>query len=308
MSLTPLFSFLFFFLFPLSLATQFPLPFGVQPEGVTFARGSNYFAADIRSGSIFLVDVTSGLVTTAVAPIPGRIGVGIDASRDRLFVAGGGSFVPGVEPALYVYDIATGKPIAACSTGGGSFVNDVIADKDFAFYTDSFRGVVYKLSIRALPRCRFETIPLPTPAFKPEAGVFRANGIVKYKGGLIVANSELATPFFIDILNGNKAQRILPSGTTEGIDGLDIVRMKGGSLLYVTQNSLNRVSVWKLAIRGRRVSAKFVNNVTSSGFNVPTTVAVKRNTLVVANAAFDSVPPTGPLDDDVRLNITAIHI
>ena len=308
MSHTPLFSFLFFLLFPLSLATQFALPFGVQPEGVTFARGSNYFAGDVRSGSIFLVDVASGLVTTAVAPIPGRIGVGIDASRDRLFVAGGGSSVPGVEAALYVYDIPTGKPIATCPTGGGSFVNDVIADKDFAFYTDSFRGVVYKLSIRALPRCSFETISLPTPDFKPEAGVFRANGIVKYKGGLIVANSELATPFFIDILNGNKAQRILPNGTTEGNDGLDIVRMRGESLLYVTQNRLNRVSVWKLAIRGRRVSAKFVKNITSSGFNFPTTVAVKRNTLVVANAAFASVPSTEPIDDDVRLNITAIQI
>lgn len=103
-------------LFSLSLATQFPLPFAVQPEGITFTRGSIYFAADFCSGSIFLVDFPSGLISTAVARILGRCGVGIKASKDRLFVARGGAFGPGVESAMYIYDITTSEHIAACPT------------------------------------------------------------------------------------------------------------------------------------------------------------------------------------------------
>lgn len=299
-----------FLLFPSISANVISLPPGVQPEGITFGLGSNYFASDLRSGSVFLIDVQSGLVTTAVPPVSNRSGVGLDFSRGRLFVAGGGSLFKGApKPALHVYDVITGRAIVSCPTRNAGIVNDVVADRDFAYYTDSFRGLVYKLSISDLPNCRIEKIRLPRPAFKSEDFVFRANGIVKYKGGLIVANSDVAAPFFIDLLNGNKGQQILPSGSTPGIDGLDIVRKKGGSILYITQNRLQLVSTWKLGIDDRQVFARPLKNVTAAGdFDFPTTVAVSGDTLVVANARFDSVSPTDPDTGDTVFSVASVHI
>lgn len=300
----------FLILFPFSSARVIPLPPGVQPEGVTFALGSNYFASDLRSGSVYLIDIHSGLVTTAVPSVQGRIGVGLDFSRGRLFVAGGGAlFDGGPKPALHVYDVATGKTIATCRIRNGGFVNDVVADRDFAYYTDSFRGVVYKLSISALPKCKFQRIRLPRPAFKAEDFVFKANGIVKYKNGIIVGNSALSAPFFIDLLNGNKGQQILSTGSIPGTDGFDIVRKKGGSILYVTQNRLQLISQWKLGIDDRKVFARALKNITAPEvFDFPTTVAINGDTLVVANARFDEVPPSDPESGKAVFSVGSVRI
>lgn len=304
----PSFPLLLLLLLTVAHARVIPLPAGVQPEGVTFGRGSNFFATDLRSAAIYLIDVASGLVTTAVPASSDRIGVGLDYHNNSLYVAGGGQLAAaGTKPTLYVYNATTGATVAACRVRENGFVNDVIADAKFAYYTDSFRGLVYKLSISALPKCKVEHIKLPRPAFRSEAGVFRANGIVRFRSGLIVANSEESAPFYVDLRTG-QTQQILPSGSTPGIDGLEIVRRKGKTTLYVTQNRLQLVSTWKLGMKAGKVTARFGQNVTSEEFDFPTTVAVARGRLVVANARFDDFAPTDPNGGEAVFSVAAIPV
>lgn len=297
-------------LLPLALsAKQIPLAPGTQAEGVTHAVGTNFFFADLRSGDIYLADVATQLVTRAVRAPSNRTAVGIHARNGRLFAAGGGSVIIDIDrPALHVYEVVSGNTIASCEVDGEeAIVNDVVADSDFAYYTDSALGRLYKLSLAALPKCEVETIELPKPLFDAVSGG-SSNGLIKYKEGLIVGNYDLGTIFFVDLINKNKVQQILASGTIPGPDGLDIDRKKGGSLLFVTQNGNNQVTKWRLGIdENRRVSAILLQNFTSPDLGFPTTVAVSDEYVVATSSRFDTVDFNKPIPDNVTLSLVAFR-
>lgn len=298
---------LLYLLFALTVhAGIIALPRGVQAEGVTHATGTKYFFADIRSGDIYVADVETRLVTRTVIAPQNRTAIGIYSRRGRLFAAGGGGGIFSV-PSLHVYGVATGKTIASCAVDGG-LVNDVVADREFAYYTDTILGRLYKLSIEALPKCEVETIELPKPLFDFEENGASANGLVTYKEGLVVVHGDLGTIFFVDLINRNKVQAILPPGSIPRADGIDIDRKKGGSLLFVAQRSINQVSMWRLGIDDeRKVSAVLLKNITSSGFGHPTSVGVSEEYIVAANPRFDTVPFTDPVPENVTLSLLAIR-
>lgn len=209
---------------------------------------------------------------------------------------------------LYVYDGVFGTTVASCAARRQGFVNDVITDRRFAYYTDSFAGVLYRLSLSKLPACDVTIIQLPRPAFNAEAGVFKANGIVKFRGGALVGNSALSTVFFIDLLNENKAQRVLPIGSIPGTDGYALALRGRKAFLYVTQNRVGLVSEWRLRMKTRRVSAMFLRNITSDAFDFPTTIALNGDTLVAANARFDVASPSAPIPKGVVFSLGVTHI
>lgn len=62
-----------------------------------------------------------------------------------------------------------------------------------------------------------------------------------------------------------------------------------GRTLYAVQNRLNQIAVVKLSRDGRR--GRLVRTITSSQFDVPTTVASYRGGLYLPNARF-TTPPT----------------
>lgn len=285
-----------------------PYPNNVQAEGVTHAAGSNFFFADLRTGDIYLADVSTRLVTRAVRSPRNRTSVGIHNREGRLFAAGGGRpFFD--QAALYVYDTPTGRTIASCPIDAdGSLVNDVVADRDFAYYTDSFLGRIYKLALQKLPDCDVETIDLPRPTFPRQTDGANANGLIRYKEGLIVVHFNLSTIFFVDLINGNKVQQILPTGSMPGADGLDIDRKKGGSLLFVAQNVLNQVSMWKLGMDDeRKVSATFLKNFTSPELAFPTTVAVNDEYVVATSSRLDTVDFMKPVPKNVTLGLVTFR-
>lgn len=289
-------------------ARKIPLPPDVQAEGTTHAQGSNYFASDLRSGAVFLVDISTGLITTAVPPAPNRAAVGLTFTGKRLFVSGGSGRGADGMARMYVYDSVFGTTVASCAAMPAGFVNDVITDRRFAYYTDSFAGVLYRLRLSKLPACDVETIRLPRPAFGAEAGVFKANGIVKFRGGLLVGNSALATVFFIDLLNENKAQRVLPVGSIPGTDGYVLALRGRRAFFYVTQNREGLVSEWRLRMKRRSVSAMFLRNITSDAFDYPTTIALNGDTLVAANARFDAASPGAPIPEGVVFSLGVTNI
>lgn len=293
-------------LLPLFRATFIPHPPQVQVEGVAHAAGTNFLFADLRTGDIYLADVSTRLVTRAVRAPPNRTSVGIHSRKGRIFAAGGGApFFP--VASLYVYDTATGNEIAACPVRDeNALVNDVIADRDYAYYTDSLLGRIYKLSLAKLPECDIDTIHLPQPLFKSDLA--SANGLVKYKGGIILVHLDLGTIFFVDLLNRNRVQQILPPGSMLGADGLDIDRKKGGSLLFVAQNRENLISQWRLGMGDdRKVSAVFLRKYSSPQFGIPTTVAVTGDYIVAPTSRFDTVEFTEPIPDNVTLGLVVFR-
>lgn len=284
-------------------ALLIPLPDGGRAEGVAHLRGTNFIASDIFTGNVFLIDVASALVTTVVRAPAGRVGVGLYASGEYIFVAGGGNF-SGVSvpitpplPALHVYKVSSGVSVASCVIQFGGVVNDVVADSSYAYFTDSQRPAVYQLNIRALPLCDVITLTLPPDAFPPNAST-SANGIVTFRGGLLVASTALATIFFVDLRAGIRVSPILPVSSLPGVDGLALSGSPIGTLLYVAQNAENKISVWRLSSTTltstggfeemRVVASKVGAIVRPKQLASPTTVAVSRDYLVAANFNFSA--------------------
>lgn len=324
-------------------AYRIDLPPGVQVEGMTQAPGSNILASDIRTGAIYLVDVRSGLTTTAVRGDPKRQGGGLFATKKIVFQAGGGivvkssSYPPredtllgkdpkSVTPALYAFDLVSGKTLAACEIEDGGFVNDVIADDDFAYFTDSFRPVVYKLSLKELEKCQIERIPLPLPDFKSMDGIWRANGIEFYKGGLLVTNLQNDGLYYVDLRREDERKQcpadaspdaeecttasiVIPPGGLIRADGLWVTHAHGEALLYVAQDFLNLVSVWRLEMdKKRAVCAIPVRNITSPDFQITSTLGIHGRTLVTANSRFTEIDCFTDISPDVQFTLAVVDI
>lgn len=295
----------FLVLLPFAFAKLIALPPSIQAEGVTKAKGSNVFFTNLRTGAVHLMDVNSNLLTTVVPPGEKLRGaLGLDFYANRIFVAGGGL---NVAPAVHVFDAITGKTVVSCKVKKNGFVNDVKVVNGVAYFTDSFEGVVYTMYLKDIPTCKVGTITLPRPAFKPEVGVFRANGIVEYKGGLIVSNSKLGTVFFIDLKKGARPQKLVPDGTLKGCDGLEIEKKKKKSILYVAQNRLGLVSAWSLEIDGRNrwINMKKKKVIKSNAFDgFPTTISLLDNgKLVSANPKFNIVSGSQPIPEGTTFSL-----
>lgn len=304
MSLLPL---LLLLLPTLSTALFLPHPPQVLAEGVTHARGSLFFFGDLRTGSIYLADLRTRLTVRAVQPLDNRTAVGLHALPDKnlLFAAGAGRpFVP--RAALHVYNISTGDQLASCPiSDNATLINDVVANPSFAYYTDSILGRIYRLSLRHLPRCVVRTINLPRP-FRGRAERASANGLVLYKGGLIVVHFERSTIFFVDLRNRNKLQRILPDGALGGADGLALERRGKRTLLFVAQNVENQVSVWRLSMNKRRkVAVKFAKKFTDPRLKFPTTVAVSDEFVVATSDRLNEQDFFEPVPENVTLGLVA---
>lgn len=294
----------------LSSGVLIPLPGSGRAEGVAHLAGTNFIASDFLTGNIFLIDVESKLVTTIVHAPGGRLGIGVHASREHVFVAGGGpsaGFIgrsPPVDVWMYVYDVATGQDAAACPISAEGFINDVVADDTYAYFTDSILPRIYRLQLSSMPLCNISIISLPPAQFSGSG--FFANGIAIYNDGLIVGNSALQTLFYVDFKNKSMVTQIAPEGLLPGVDGILVKKGVFGTLLYVTQNAESKVSIWRLFMKDQKVSiSKAGEIVRQKQFASPTTVAVSDDYLVVANLDF-SVPFPPPPGS--KFNIFALKL
>jgi streptogramin lyase len=119
-----------------------PLPTGFQPEGIAAGRGSTFFVGSIPTGAVFRGDLRTGDGDVIVPGREGRSSIGIKVDgKDRLFVAGGDT------GRAFVYDATTGARLAdyLLAPSQPTFVNDVVLTRDAAWFTDSFRAVLYRV-------------------------------------------------------------------------------------------------------------------------------------------------------------------
>ncbi|MFG2462807.1 SMP-30/gluconolactonase/LRE family protein [Streptomyces sp. NPDC048523] len=261
---------------------QFPLPDGFRPEGITIGSEPYAYFGSLANGDIYRASLATGR-GKVVAKGSGRPTVGLKIDRHgRLFLAGGDS------AEIRTVDARSGETEQVYATGG-TFVNDVILTPGAAWFTDSFKPVLYKLAKGALT-----TVPLSGDW--QQGPDFTANGIERTPDGraLLVVN---------DFADGGSLLRVDPrTGAARAVDlgGTKLPNGDGlllrGRILYVVQQRQNAIDVFRLNDSGTRGTA--IARITDPRFRIPTTVAAWGGRLYLPNARFD-VEPTPTTDYDV---------
>lgn len=266
-------------------ASPFPevivLTGATSAEGVATGAGSTFYAGDLFAGDIFRGNLRTGEVERYIDAPTGRAALGLkaDVSHDLLFVAGG------TTGQAYVYDLTTGATLATYQLG--AFINDVVVTRDAAWFTDTAQAHLYRIPIQPNGTVgTASTLHVSGPAANTSFD-FNFNGITATANGqtLIVAHSGLGALFTVDPITGASAR--IEGVAVPSVDG---ILLEGGRL-YAVQNFLNQIAVIDLA--SDLSSGEVEDVITSSHFQVPTTVARHGNQLVAVNAKFDTgFPPT----------------
>ncbi|HEU4948093.1 MAG TPA: superoxide dismutase [Kribbella sp.] len=270
--------------------THIDLPAGFQPEGIAIDHaGRAYFGSRV-DGDIYAADLRTGR-GRVISQGPGTASLGMKTDhRGRLFVAGGGGGDG------RVISTRTGRVLASYTftTARPTFVNDVVLGKSAAWFTDSNQPVIYKVPLGrhgGLPaQSAVRTIPL-SGDYVHNPAAFNANGISLTPDGrgLIIVQSSTGFLFRVDPRTGVTTRVDLGSVLMTNGDGL----LLRGRTLYVVQNQLNKIAVLHLNRSGTMGS--LVREITSSDFDVPTTVAAFGHRLYLPNARFTTPPtPTTP--------------
>jgi sugar lactone lactonase YvrE len=274
----------------------FNVPDGWQPEGIAVGRGSSFFVGSLLTGAIYGGDLRTGEGGTVVQPQQGRIAVGlaVDERSNAIFVAGGGPALgPTIPGSAYVYDADTGAELAVYSFGG-FFINDVVVNREAAYFTDSFQPVLFRVPLGPggeLPEpSAVQAIPLGD-GFDFVPGDFNANGIEATPDGksLIVVNTATASLYNVDPLTGDASKIDLGGDTVENGDGLVLA----GKTLYVVQNFVNKIGIVDLdpTFTSGTVSSEVLTN---DYFMIPTTAAKFGSTIYAVNARFGEFTPGVP--------------
>ena len=267
------------------------LPDGFQPEGIHVAPNGEFFAGSLADGTILRGDVKSGETSVLATPPAGRISVGLEEAGGLLFVAGGPT-------GAFVYDAETGETVRSYGVGAGGFVNDVVVTKDAAWFTNSAAAELYRVPLVGGSPGDAQTVAL-SGDFELVEG-FNLNGIEASPNGrwLIAVQSNTGELFRIDPSTGETLLVDLDGASVSAGDGL----LLQGHTLFVVRNQLNLVAVVRLG--GGFVSGAVVNEISSSGFDVPTTLGRQGGRLYVIQARF-GVEPT--LDTEYWVAVVRLH-
>lgn len=279
------------------------LPDGFWPEGITFGRGSTFYVTSLATGAIYRADARTGAGDILVTAQPGREAVGLkyDERNHRLVVAGG------FTGEAHVLDAATGATLASYRLAdpeeGLTLVNDVTLTRDAAYFTDSYRTVLYRIPLPAngafAQESDVQTIPLSSEfEFDPATPIGNANGIAATPDGryLMIVSTATGTVYRVDARTGD-ATAVTPGGISVSGDGLLLV----GRRLYVVDGVFDRIVVVRL-------DADYDDGVvervlTDPDLQFPSTIARFGNALYAVNARFDVVP--GP---EVQYQVVRVDI
>ncbi|MGW2325746.1 superoxide dismutase [Streptomyces sp. NPDC001700] len=274
--------------------TEFPLPDGFLPEGITIGRRPYAYMGSRANGAVHRTDLRTGEGTTLYEGATGTAAIGLKADHDGLlYIAGGGGGT------ARIVDTRTGRLVAThqLTDPTGHFINDVVLLGDRAWFTDSRDSVLH-----GVPRGRdgeIRSLPL-TGDWVQTPEVNNANGIVATPDGrgLIVVSSQPGRLYRVDLRTGYATGIALHgAGDVAGGDGL--VRI--GRTLYVVQNRQNLISVFDLDAGAR--SATLRRTITDPRFDVPTTAARWGDRLYLVNARF-----TSPQTPETTFNGVAVSL
>ncbi len=260
------------------------LPDGFFPEGIVVGRGSNFYVGSLVNGAVYQGDLRNGETVAISAGLTDQLAVGLafDQRTNYVYAAGG----PGLVGKVAIYD-GDGLELLhnITLTQSAGFVNDVIISKDAAYLTDSFVPVLYRLGLEnGMPNpSDISTIQLI--GFDSAAG-FNANGIVSTASGqwLIVVNSATGVLYRVDPTTGVSTPIDLGGRDVTSGDGLVL----SGNTLYVVQNALQRVAVFKMG--DNFSSGKLLRVIELPGSETPTTADLFGSGLYLVDARFNTPP------------------
>lgn len=270
-----------------------PLPDGFAPEGIAVGHGTEFFVGSLVTGEIFKGDLRTGSGATLVQPNPPRVAVGmaLDRRSNYLFVAS--AFLG----QAHVYDARTGADVGVfqLTTALDAFVNDVVVTRQAAYFTDSWRPVLYRLPLgpggRLPGPTAAEEIPLTGDYLHLPPDAVNANGIDATPNGewLLVINWSTGLLYRVDPLTGYAMQVDLGGATLPSGDG---ILLDGGHTLYVSQTFLNQIAV--VSLDPTLLTGTVIGTITSPDFRLPSTIAEHGSSLYAVNARFDVAPPGVP--------------
>jgi sugar lactone lactonase YvrE len=255
------------------------------PEGIAIAPGGTFYSGSRFNGAVYAGSLRTGDGEIVVDGVAGRVAVGVDYDRGRLFVAGGGTGDG------YVYDAETGAEIAMydfATAPPDTFVNDVIVTRTAAWFTESRSAVLYKVPLGpdGTPGPTFETVQLTSPA--PATPPANSNGIDATTDGktLIIVQSTPGRLFTVDPETGvaDEIELTGMSGNVMNGDGIHL----DGKTLYVVQNFLNQIAV--IELETDLSAGTIVDLIMSSNFDIPTTIDEFGKWLYAVNARFSTTP------------------
>jgi sugar lactone lactonase YvrE len=266
---------------------HFDLPANFQPEGIAIDRAGKAYFGSRLDGDIYAADLRTGQ-GRVISQGPGTASLGMKTDqRGRLFVAGGGGGNG------RVIDTRTGQVLASYTfaTATPTFVNDVILGNGSAWFTDSRQPVLYQVPLGrdgGLPeQSAVRTIPLSGDYVHDPANN-NGNGISLTPDGRALIVVQSSTGFLLRVDPRTGAAKRVDLGTTlmTAGDGL----WRSGNTLYVVQNRQNKIAVLDLNKSGTR--GTLVREITSTDFDVPTTIAVFGGRLYLPNARFSTPSAT----------------
>ncbi|MFF7789114.1 SMP-30/gluconolactonase/LRE family protein [Streptomyces sp. NPDC007991] len=273
--------------------TEFPLPDGWLPEGITIGSRPYAYMGSRADGAIYRTDLRTGQGGVLHEGTAGLASIGLKLDRDGLlYVAGGAGGT------ARIVDARTGELLTTyqLTRDPAPFINDVVLHEDRAWFTDSRAAVLH-----GVPRGRrgeVRALPLTGEWVQAPAGTNSANGLVATPDGrgLIVVNAGQL--YRVDLATGH-AVTIALRGAPDVAGGDGLVRL--GRTLYVVQNRLNKVTVWDL---GRKATtATLSRTITDPRFDVPTTAARYGDRLYLVNARF-----TSPQTPQTTFNAVAVPL
>jgi len=250
----------------------------VFPEGVAFdAASSSVFVGSTDDGTVFRAGLDDQVAEVFLPPgEDGRSAVTGLAVRDGLL------FVAGRDTGrIFAYDAATAALVAVHDAAGGerSLINDIALSDDFAYVTDSFRPVLYRLAIDG------ETVGEPdawidlTDTDVPfDADGFNLNGIAITDTGDALYTVHYGTGDLFRIDTGTAAVELvdLDEEQLTGGDGLEI---EGSTITAIANGDLVTIELDDTGLTARTSSREPLD-----GLLFPTTLALTDDAYIVVNS------------------------
>lgn len=257
--------------------TEFPLPDGFLPEGITIGSKPFAYMGSRANGAIFRTDLRTGEGSVIHEGTAGLASVGLKLDRDGLLYVSGGA-----GGTARIISSRTGRLVTThqLTQNASPFINDVVLLGDRAWFTDSRDAVLYGVprgragAVRALPLSG-DWVQTPD--------VNNANGLVGTPDGRALIVVSVGKLYHVNLRTGH-ATVITLTGAPDVTNGDGLVRI--GATLYVVQNRRNLVSVWDLDTKA--TTATLLRTITDPRFDVPTTAARFRDRLYLVNARFTS--------------------
>ena len=256
------------------------LPNGFRPEGIAI-QGNTFYVGSIPNGAIYAGDLRTGSQKFLIPGADGRAATGLKVSHGLLFVSGAGT------GKAFVYDLKTRalvREVQLAQGAGATFVNDVVVTKKAAYFTDSNRPFIYRLALekKHAPAATAQAIALTGDYVHQAPPALNLNGIVATKNGKTLIGVQTATGKLFTIDPNTGATRQIDTGAVSFPRGDGLLLQ--GKMLYVVQNTENKIAVVKLSHDLSR--GTFERYITDSDFDVPTTIARKGKHLYAVNARF----------------------